>query len=96
MVAIAENGVIGQGGGMPWRLKSDLRRFRALTIGKPVLMGRKTYRAIGRPLPERTNIVVSARVGTSPRRAWLSRRVSTSHCRSPAATRCAAGLTRSW
>lgn len=59
VVAIAENGVIGQGGGMPWRLKSDLRRFRALTLGRPVLMGRKTYLSIGRPLPERTNIVVS-------------------------------------
>jgi len=59
VVAVAENGVIGQGGTMPWRLKSDLRRFRALTVGKPVLMGRKTYLAVGRPLPERTNIVVS-------------------------------------
>jgi dihydrofolate reductase len=59
VAAVADNGVIGQGGGMPWRLKSDLRHFRATTKGKPVVMGRKTYRAIGKPLPGRTNIVVS-------------------------------------
>jgi dihydrofolate reductase len=51
--------VIGQGGGLPWRLKSDLRNFRAITMGKPVVMGRKTYLSIGKPLPGRTNIVVS-------------------------------------
>jgi dihydrofolate reductase len=59
VAAVAENGVIGQGGGLPWRLKSDLRNFRAVTIGKPVVMGRRTYLSIGRPLPGRTNIVVS-------------------------------------
>jgi dihydrofolate reductase len=59
VAAVAENGVIGQGGGLPWRLKSDLRNFRALTMGKPVVMGRKTYLSIGQPLPGRTNIVVS-------------------------------------
>ena len=59
VAAVAENGVIGQGGGLPWRLKSDLRNFRALTMGKPVVMGRKTYLSIGKPLPGRTNIVVS-------------------------------------
>jgi dihydrofolate reductase len=57
--AIAENGVIGRGNGLPWRLKSDLQHFRALTMGKPVIMGRKTYLSIGRPLPGRTTIVVS-------------------------------------
>jgi dihydrofolate reductase len=59
VAAVAENGVIGAGGGMPWRLKSDLARLKALTIGKPVVMGRKTFISIGRPLPGRTNIVVT-------------------------------------
>ena len=59
IVAIAENGVIGADGAMPWRLKSDMARFRALTSGKPVVMGRKTFVSIGRPLPGRTNIVVT-------------------------------------
>jgi dihydrofolate reductase len=59
VVAVAENGVIGQGGAMPWRLKSDLQRFKQLTLNKPVIMGRKTYQSIGRPLPGRTNIVVT-------------------------------------
>jgi dihydrofolate reductase len=59
VVAIAENGVIGAQGAIPWRLKSDMKRFRALTSGKPVVMGRKTYASIGRPLPGRTNIVVT-------------------------------------
>jgi dihydrofolate reductase len=60
IAAVADNGVIGQGGAMPWRLKSDMRHFRALTIGKPVVMGRKTYLSVSiRPLPRRTNIVVS-------------------------------------
>jgi dihydrofolate reductase len=57
--AVADNGVIGRAGGLPWRLKSDLQHFRALTIGHPVVMGRRTYQSIGRPLPGRTNIVVS-------------------------------------
>ena len=59
VVAVAENGVIGANGGMPWRLKSDLQRFKALTLGRPVVMGRKTFASIGRPLPGRTNIVVT-------------------------------------
>ena len=60
VAAVAENGVIGRGGTMPWRLKSDMAHFRALTLGKPVLMGRKTYLSLHvRPLPRRTNIVVS-------------------------------------
>src|SRR5258707_4545635 len=60
IAAIAENGVIGRGGAMPWRLKSDMRHFRALTLGKPVVMGRKTYQSLSiKPLPGRTNIVVS-------------------------------------
>jgi dihydrofolate reductase len=59
LAAVAENGVIGRDNALPWRLKSDLQRFRALSIGKPVVMGRKTYYSIGKPLPGRTNIVVT-------------------------------------
>ena len=60
VAAVAENGVIGRGGTMPWRLKSDMAHFKALTSGKPVLMGRKTWLSLHvRPLPGRTNIVVS-------------------------------------
>jgi dihydrofolate reductase len=59
VVAIARNGVIGRDNKLLWRLKDDLRRFRALTIGKPVIMGRKTFLSIGRPLPNRHNIVVT-------------------------------------
>ena len=60
IAAVAENGVIGRGGTMPWRLKSDMRHFRALTMGKPVVMGRKTYLSLWlKPLPGRTNIAVS-------------------------------------
>jgi len=59
IVAVAENGVIGANGAIPWRLKSDMQRFKALTSGKPVVMGRKTFASIGRPLPGRTNIVVT-------------------------------------
>lgn len=59
VVAVADNGVIGQGNAIPWRLKSDLQRFKQLTLNKPVIMGRKTYQSIGRPLPGRTNIVIT-------------------------------------
>ncbi|MFG1372576.1 dihydrofolate reductase [Xanthobacter oligotrophicus] len=59
VVAVSQNGVIGTDGGLPWRLPSDLKRFRALTWGKPLLMGRRTYESIGRPLPGRTSVVVS-------------------------------------
>jgi dihydrofolate reductase len=59
VAAVAENGVIGRDGALPWRLKSDLQHFRAITSGKPVVMGRKTYASIGKPLKGRTNIVAS-------------------------------------
>jgi dihydrofolate reductase len=59
VVAIAENGVIGAGGAIPWRIKSDMQRFKALTIGKPVIMGRKTFESLRRPLSNRTNIVIT-------------------------------------
>ena len=59
VVAVSENGVIGRGNALPWRLKSDMQHFRAITMGKPVIMGRKTFLSIGKPLAGRTNIVVS-------------------------------------
>lgn len=59
VVAVAENGVIGRDNAMPWHLKSDLKRFKAITLNRPVIMGRKTFASIGRPLPGRTNIVVT-------------------------------------
>ncbi len=63
IAAVADNGVIGRGNAMPWRLKSDLKRLRARTTGKPVIMGRKTYLSIGKPLPGRSNVVVSRDAG---------------------------------
>jgi dihydrofolate reductase len=59
VVAAAENDVIGRGNRLPWHLPSDLKHFKTLTTGKPVLMGRKTFESIGRPLPNRTNLVMS-------------------------------------
>ncbi|BBE74545.1 dihydrofolate reductase [Oharaeibacter diazotrophicus] len=59
VVALGENGVIGRDGDMPWQLPSDLRRFKAITLGKPVVMGRRTLESIGRPLPGRDNLIVS-------------------------------------
>ena len=59
VVAMAENRVVGRAGGLPWHISADLKRFKALTMGKPVIMGRKTFQSIGRPLPERTNIVIT-------------------------------------
>jgi len=59
IVAVADNGVIGAGGAIPWRLKSDQQRFKTMTMGKPVVMGRKTFLSLRRPLPGRTNIVVT-------------------------------------
>jgi dihydrofolate reductase len=59
-VAIAENGVIGRDGGLPWRLSADMRRFKADTMGKPIVMGRKTWESFPRkPLPGRQNIVIT-------------------------------------
>jgi len=72
-VAIAENGVIGREGGLPWRLSTDLKRFKADTMGKPIIMGRKTYEGIGRPLPGRLNIVVTRDKG------WRAEGVEVAH-----------------
>ncbi|EJF77180.1 hypothetical protein MCO_01359 [Bartonella sp. DB5-6] len=59
IAAVAENGVIGHEGALPWHLSTDLQRFKALTFGKPIIMGRKTWDSLGRPLPGRTNIVIT-------------------------------------
>lgn len=59
LVAAAENNVIGVGNQLPWHLPADLRRFKQITLGHPMVMGRKTFESIGRPLPERTSIVVT-------------------------------------
>jgi dihydrofolate reductase len=59
LVAVADNGVIGSAGIIPWRLKTDQQRLKAMTMGKPVVMGRKTFTSLRRPLPGRTNIVVT-------------------------------------
>jgi dihydrofolate reductase len=66
VAAVGKNGVIGAAGALPWRVRADLRRFRALTMGKPVVMGRKTFESIGRPLDGRDNIVVTRRKGFAP------------------------------
>ncbi|TIW66349.1 MAG: dihydrofolate reductase, partial [Mesorhizobium sp.] len=72
-VAIADNGVIGRDGGLPWRLSTDLKRFKADTMGKPIIMGRKTYEGIGRPLPGRLNIVVTRD------KAWRAEGIEIAH-----------------
>lgn len=59
IVARAANGVIGRDGGLPWHISADLKHFKALTVGKPVIMGRLTYQSIGKPLPGRHNIVLT-------------------------------------
>jgi dihydrofolate reductase len=59
VAAVAENGVIGRDNAMPWKLKSDMAHFRAATMGRPVVMGRKTFLSIGKPLKGRTNIVIT-------------------------------------
>lgn len=63
VVAMAENRVIGRDGDLPWRLPADLAHFKRLTLGKPVVMGRKVYDSIGKPLPQRHNIVLTRRQG---------------------------------
>ena len=63
IVAASENHVIGRDGELPWRLSDDLKRFKAVTMGKPIVMGRKTWESIGRPLPGRQNIVITRQPG---------------------------------
>ncbi|MEO1066178.1 MAG: dihydrofolate reductase [Pseudomonadota bacterium] len=66
IAAVAENGVIGADNAMPWRLSTDLKRFKSLTMGKPIIMGRKTYESVGKALPGRLNIVVSRSPAFAP------------------------------
>ncbi len=64
--AMSENRVIGKDNALPWRLSADLKHFKATTLGKPVVMGRKTFESIGRPLPGRTNIVITRQAAYQP------------------------------
>ncbi len=73
VVAAAENGVIGREGTLPWRLPEDLKRFKAVTLGKPMLMGRRTFESIGRVLPGRASIVLTRS------RQWTHPQVLVSH-----------------
>ena len=59
IVAVAENGVIGRDNGLPWRLSADLKRFKQITTGHTLIMGRKTFESIGKPLPNRTSVVLT-------------------------------------
>ena len=59
IAAVAENGVIGKDGGIPWRISADMKYFKQATMGKPIIMGRKTWQSLGKPLPGRRNIVIS-------------------------------------
>ena len=75
IVAVAENGVIGSKNGLPWHLPADLKKFRQLTTGHAIIMGRKTWESIGRPLPERRMIVVTrdpAKLAGAPVEAFAS------------------------
>jgi len=72
VAAIAENGVIGRDGALPWRLKSDMQHFKKLTVGKPVIMGRKTFESIGKALKDRTNIVLTRDFGLVAQGAVLA------------------------
>jgi dihydrofolate reductase len=66
VAALADNGVIGRDGGLPWHLTDDLKRFKSLTMGKPILMGRRTFDSIGRALPGRRNLVLTRRPASLP------------------------------
>lgn len=66
IVAVAENGAIGKDNQLLWRLPDDLKRFKQLTMGSPIIMGRKTFESIGKPLPGRTSIVISRSSGSYP------------------------------
>jgi dihydrofolate reductase len=75
VVAVSSNGVIGREGDLPWRLSTDLKRFKALTLGRPVVMGRKTFQSIGKPLPGRENVVVTRDPGFSAEGVHVARSV---------------------
>ena len=73
VAAVAGNGAIGAAGGLPWRLPADLRRTRALTMGKPLVMGRRTWESIGRPLPGRASVALSRDPAFAPEGATVAR-----------------------
>jgi dihydrofolate reductase len=77
VAAIGDNNVIGRDGGLPWRLKSDLKHFRNVTLNRPVIMGRRTFESIGRPLSHRTNIVVTRDLGLKAPGAVLATGIET-------------------
>ena len=81
IAALAKNRVIGIENRLPWKLSDDLKHFKALTLGHHILMGRKTYESIGRPLPGRTTVIITR--ATPFRARWLSRRPFNTgcHCR---------------
>ena len=83
IAAVARNGAIGKAGGLPWRLSTDLKRFKALTLGKPLVMGRKTFDSVGRPLPGRRVIVITRDAG------WSRPDVETAHSLKDALALCA-------
>lgn len=72
VVAVAQNRIIGKDNDMPWRLSTDLKRFKALTLGKSVIMGRKTWESIGRPLPGRLNVVITRNKDFVPDGAFVA------------------------
>ncbi len=73
IAAVARNGVIGRNGAIPWRIPGDLPRFKRITVGHPVIMGRRTWESLGRPLPGRRNIVISRTPGFAPAGAEVYR-----------------------
>ena len=75
IAAVARNGVIGRDNALPWRLSADLKRFKRLTMGRSVIMGRKTYESIGKPLPGRKFIVVSRNWAAAPEGVTLARSI---------------------
>ncbi len=76
VVAVASNGVIGSNGGMPWKLSGDLKRFKADTMGRPVVMGRKTWAAIGKALPGRDNIIITRDLAFKAEGAFVASGIS--------------------
>lgn len=75
IAAVARNGVIGKDGALPWRLPADLKFFKERTMGRPVLMGSRTYRSLGKPLPGRINVILSRRMDAAPEGCVLVRSV---------------------
>lgn len=73
IAAVASNNVIGHELALPWRLKSDLKHFRESTLGRPIIMGHKTFLSLGKPLPKRTNIVLSRQLQVAPEGTYLAK-----------------------